>query len=113
MMLGEIETRPYRGRRRPMTAEQWATLEECIGQSTTGHLKALVTALRMMPTEAAALGLGEKSDLANIVEALQVITDAEMMVLRIQDHAVMETMEEAVDFALANGAITGNERPLA
>jgi len=96
-----------------MTAEQWATLEACIGESTTGHLKALVTALRLMPTEAAALGLGENSDLVNIVEALQVITGSEMMVLRIQDHAVMEAMEEAVEFAVANGALTGNERPLA
>ncbi len=92
----------------PMTDDQWATLEGCVGQSTVGQLKGLITALRMMPDKAAALELGPGATWPYIMAELQRVPGASEA-----DAAILETLSEAVDFAESNGALTGIEAPLA
>lgn len=91
-----------------MTEDQWKTLEGCIGESTTGQLKGLASALRMMPEKTTSLGLGVGSDWPDIMDALQRAPGAS-----VSDADMFEALSEAVDFASSNGALTGNERPLA
>jgi len=92
----------------PMTAEQWGTLEECIGKSTVDQLKGLITALRMMPDKAAALELGPGATWHTVMAELQRVPGASEA-----DAAILETLSEAVEFAVANGALIGDESPLA
>ena len=95
-----------------MTDEQWARLEACLGEVITGELKNLIKALRMMPSEAEALGLGEESDIIDVMEALQRSCDSDAKVWT-QYHEIVESLSEALGHAIANKVITGDERPLA
>lgn len=95
-----------------MTDEQWARLEECLGEVITGELRNLIKALRMMPGEAEALGLGEKSDIIDVMEALQRACDYHPKVWA-QYYEIVESLSEALGHAIANKVITGDERPLA
>ena len=95
-----------------MTDEQWARLEECLGEVITGELRNLIKALRMMPGEAEALGLGEKSDIIDVMEALQRACDYHPKVWA-QYREIVESLSEALGHAIANKVITGDERPLA
>jgi len=95
-----------------VTEEQWAKLAECVGEVITGELKNLIKALRMMPSEAEALGLGEESDIIEVMEALQRSCDSDARVWA-QYYEIVESLSEALGHAIANRIITGDERPLA
>ncbi|MCP4240743.1 MAG: hypothetical protein GY772_09300 [bacterium] len=118
-----------------MDEDQWKTLDGCVGPETTEHLKAVVSALRQFPEVATTLQLDESSDLQALVGSLKVISNSEEDALPANAEGgflynlespegptlrigtrycfMVENMADAVDFAMANGALTGGERPLA